>query len=73
MNRFLSAALGVRAHEFAEVDAVDRPRISGTVALPASTGCFLSCAISPHCPALRGPMYWKKRFYFLKWFSWRSP
>jgi len=69
MNRFSPAALGVRAHEFAEVDVVDRPRISGQSHYGLNRVFFVLRDLAALPFALRGPMYWKRRFYFLKWFS----
>ena len=69
MNRFSPAALGVRAHEFAEVDVMDRPRISGQSHYGLNRVFFVLRDLAALPFGLRGPMYWKRRFYFLKWFS----
>jgi len=67
MNRFSPAALGVRAQDFAEVEVVDRPRISGQshYGLYRTFLVLRDLAALPF--ALRGPRRWKKNFQQLQW------
>jgi len=69
MNRFSPAALGVRGHEFAEVEVVDRPRISGQSHYGLNRVFFVLRDLVALPFALRGAARWRKRFCWLKWFS----
>jgi len=69
MNRFSPAALGVRPHEFAEVEVVDRPRISGQSHYGLNRVFFVLRDLAALPFAMRGPARWIGRFRLLKWFS----
>jgi glycosyltransferase involved in cell wall biosynthesis len=69
MNRFSPAALGVRPHEFAEVEVVDRPRISGQSHYGLNRVFFVLRDLAALPFAVRGPARWIGRFRLLKWFS----
>jgi len=69
MNRFSPAALGVRPHEFAEVEVVDRPRISGQSHYGLNRVFFVLRDLAALPFAVRGPARWVGRFRLLKWFS----
>ena len=69
MNRFSPAALGVRPHEFAEVEVVDRPRISGQSHYGVNRVFFVLRDLAALPFAVRGPARWIERFRLLKWFS----
>ena len=69
MNRFSPAALGVRPHEFAEVEVVDRPRISGQSHYGLNRVFFVLRDLAALPFAVRGPTRWIGRFRLLKWFS----
>jgi glycosyltransferase involved in cell wall biosynthesis len=69
MNRFSPAALGVRPHEFAEVEVVDRPRISGQSHYGLNRVFFVLRDLAALPFAIRGPARWIGRFRLLKWFS----
>jgi glycosyltransferase involved in cell wall biosynthesis len=69
MNRFSPAALGVRGHEFAEVEVLDRPRISGQSHYGLNRVFFVLRDLVALPFALRGAARWRKRFCWLKWLS----
>ena len=69
MNRFSPAALGVRPHEFAEVEVVDRPRISGQSHYGLNRVFFVLRDLAALPFAMRGPARWIGRFRLLKCFS----
>ncbi len=69
MNRFSPAALGIRRHEFAEVEVIDRPRISGQSHYGLNRVFFVLRDLLVLPFALRGAARWRKRFCWLKWFS----
>ncbi len=69
MNRFSPTALGVRPHEFAEVEVVDRPRISGQSHYGLNRVFFVLRDLAALPFAVRGPARWIGRFRLLKWFS----
>jgi glycosyltransferase involved in cell wall biosynthesis len=69
MNRFSPAALGVQGHEFAEVEVIDRPRISGQSHYGLNRVFFVLRDLVALPFALRGAARWRKRFCWLKWFS----
>jgi len=69
MNRFSPAALGVRPHEFAEVEVVDRPRISGQSHYGLNRVFFVLRDLAALPFAMRGPARWIGRFRLLRWFS----
>ena len=69
MNRFSPAAVGVRPHEFAEVEVVDRPRISGQSHYGLNRVFFVLRDLAALPFAVRGPARWIGRFRLLKWFS----
>jgi len=69
MNRFSPAALGVRPPEFAEVEVVDRPRISGQSHYGLNRVFFVLRDLAALPFAVRGPARWIGRFRLLKWFS----
>jgi len=69
MNRFSPAALGVRPHEFAEVEVVDRPRISGQSHYGLNRVFLVLRDLAALPFAMRGPTRWIGRFRLLKWFS----
>jgi glycosyltransferase involved in cell wall biosynthesis len=69
MNRFSPAALGVRGHEFAEVQVLDRPRISGQSHYGLNRVFFVLRDLVALPFALRGAARWRKRFCWLKWLS----
>jgi len=69
MNRFSPAALGVQPHEFAEVEVVDRPRISGQSHYGLNRVFFVLRDLAALPFAVRGPARWIGRFRLLKWFS----
>jgi glycosyltransferase involved in cell wall biosynthesis len=69
MNRFSPAALGVRGHEFAEVEVIDRPRISGQSHYGLNRVFFVLRDLIALPFALRGAARWRKRFCWLKWLS----
>ena len=69
MNRFSPAALGVRRHEFAEVEVIDRPRISGQSHYGLNRVFFVLRDLIALPFALRGAVRWRKRFCWLKWLS----
>ena len=68
MNRFSPAALGVRAHEFAEVEVVDRLRISGQSHYGLNRVFFVLRDLAALPFALRDPARWRRYFRWLKWF-----
>jgi glycosyltransferase involved in cell wall biosynthesis len=67
MNRFSPAALGVRGHEFAEVEVIDRPRISGQSHYGLNRVFFVLRDLAALPFALRGAARWRRRFCWLKW------
>ncbi|HEY3168621.1 MAG TPA: glycosyltransferase family 2 protein [Candidatus Binatia bacterium] len=69
MNRFSPAALGVRPHEFAEIEVVDRPRISGQSHYGLNRVFFVLRDLAALPFAVRGPARWIGCFRLLKWFS----
>ena len=69
MNRFSPAAVGVRPHEFAEVEVVDRPRISGQSHYGLNRVFFVLRDLAALPFAMRGPARWIGRFRLLKCFS----
>ena len=69
MNRFSPAAVGVRPHEFAEVEVVDRPRISGQSHYGLNRVFFVLRDLAALPFAVRGPARWIGRFRLLKCFS----
>jgi len=69
MNRFSPAALGVRGHEFAEVEVLDRPRISGQSHYGLNRVFFVLRDLVALPFALHGAARWRKRFCWLKWLS----
>jgi len=69
MNRFSPAALGVRGHEFAEVEVLDRPRISGQSHYGLNRVFFVLRDLVALPFALCGAARWRKRFCWLKWLS----
>jgi glycosyltransferase involved in cell wall biosynthesis len=69
MNRFSPAALGICRHEFAEVEVIDRPRISGHSHYGLNRVFFVLRDLLALPFALRGAARWRKRFCWLKWFS----
>ena len=69
MNRFSPAALGVQGHEFAEVEVIDRPRISGQSHYGLNRVFFVLRDLIALPFALRGAARWRKRFCWLKWSS----
>jgi glycosyltransferase involved in cell wall biosynthesis len=69
MNRFSPAALGVRGHEFAEVEVMDRPRISGQSHYGLNRVFFVLRDLIALPFALHGAARWRKRFCWLKWVS----
>ena len=69
MNRFSPAALGVRPHEFSEVEVVDRPRISGRSHYGLNRVFFVLRDLAALPFAVRGPARWRRRFHWLQWLS----
>jgi glycosyltransferase involved in cell wall biosynthesis len=69
MNRFSPVALGVRGCEFAEVEVVDRPRISGRSHYGLNRVFFVLRDLAALPFALRNPASWLNYFRWLKWFS----
>jgi glycosyltransferase involved in cell wall biosynthesis len=67
MNRFSPAALGVQAHEFTEVEVVDRPRISGQSHYGFNRVFFVLRDLLALPFARRGPARWLKTFRSLRW------
>ncbi len=67
MNRFAPAALGVRAEEFAEVEVVDRPRISGESHYGLNRVFLVLRDLLALPFAVRGPRRWRGRFRCLQW------
>ncbi len=67
MNRFSPAALGVSAHEFAEVEVVDRPRIAGRSHYGLKRVFLVLRDLLALPFAVRGPARWRKRFRRLQW------
>ena len=62
MNRFSPVCLGVRRHEFSEVEIVDRPRISGVSHYGLSRIFVVLRDLWALPFALRGAAPWRKRF-----------
>jgi glycosyltransferase involved in cell wall biosynthesis len=62
MNRFSPVALGVRAHDFSEVEIVDRTRISGTSHYGLSRIFIVLRDLWTLPFALRGAAPWRDRF-----------
>lgn len=69
MNRFSPAALGVQAHEFGEVEVLDRPRISGQSHYGFNRVFFVLRDLAALPFALRGAARWRQRFCWFKWIS----
>ncbi len=67
MNRFSPAVLGIRSHEFAEVEVVDRPRISGHSHYGLNRVFFVLRDLAALPFAVRGPARWKRLFLWLQW------
>lgn len=67
MNRFSPAALGIRAHEFAEVEVVDRPRISGRSHYGLNRIFFVLRDLAALPFALHDTARWRRNFQWLKW------
>ena len=65
MNRFSPVSLGVKGHEFAEVEIVDRARISGEshYGLSRVFIVFRDVCVLPF--ALRGAAVWRARFWLI--------
>jgi len=67
MNRFSPAALGVRGREFAEVEVVDRPRISGQSHYGLYRIFLVLRDLAALPFALRGAARWRKIFRRVEW------
>lgn len=69
MNRFAPAALGIRAQEFAEVEVIDRPRISGASHYGLNRVFFVLRDLLALPFAVRDPRRWRGRFRWTQWLS----